>query len=44
MVKQPLPTAMQIAPMAEVMFEGRDVSGLIKVLQALDNLLGNQGK
>jgi hypothetical protein len=35
---------MQIAPMAEVMFEGRDVRGLITVLLALDDLLSNQGE
>lgn len=37
-----LPTAMQVAPMAEVMYQGRDVSGLVNVLLALDTLCSNQ--
>lgn len=35
----PLPSTMQIAPMAEVAFEGRNVSSLLQVLTALDTLL-----
>lgn len=37
--KQPLPTRMQITPMAEVVYEGQEVKGLIQVLHALDSLL-----
>lgn len=40
--KQPLPTQMQITPMAEVVYEGQDVKGLIQVLHALDTLLSKQ--